>query len=87
MNNTWRLEKFEIEFKHGSSWSKPATEDRYEGFVRFTNKEGESFKIKVDQVKSQVFLDLIAAEIVKAASGLAVRMSTCLYPEKKEEAE
>lgn len=83
MNNTWRLEKFEIEFKQGSTWSK--TEDRYEGFIRFANKEGESFRIKVDQVKSQVFLDLIAAEIVKAASSLAVKMSACLYPEEKEE--
>jgi len=82
MNNTWRLDKFEIEFKQG--WKPDKIDERYEGFIRFSNKEGESFRIKVEQVKSQVFLDLIAAEIVKAASGLAVRMSTCLYPEKEE---
>lgn len=81
MKNTWKLDSFKVDFHKG--WKHEKTEDRYEGFIKFCNEENESFTIKLDAAKSQVIMDLIADEIVKTASNLAIRMATCLYPEKE----
>ena len=80
INENWRLQKIEIEFKHGWSHEKDPEKqkDRYEGKITFTNEESESFSFKVKPNMAQKYIDLIATDIVIAATGLGERLKESL---------
>jgi hypothetical protein len=76
----WRLDKIEIEFKRGQSYtSDPVKQvDRYEGRIRFENGEYEYFSFKVNPDMAQRYISLIAEDIVLAASGIGERIKSSI---------
>ena len=69
----WKLKSLEIEFKnHGENKGK------YEGRIRFQNGDYESFSFKVRPDMAQPYIDLIAEDIVEAASNLGGRLIVSL---------
>jgi hypothetical protein len=65
----WRLDKLSIEFqRYGEDKGK------YTGSIRFQNGEFESFSFNVRPDMAQPYIDLIAEDIVKAASNLGERL-------------
>lgn len=76
LNDNWRLEKIVIEFEKGYSFKDKPEEkvDRYEGHIEFRNDERESFSFRVKPNMAQKYIDLIAADIVTAATGLGERL-------------
>ena len=80
LNNKWKLDKIEIEFKKGYDFKDNPIEkmDRYEGKIRFENDEGESFQFRVKPDMAQKYIDLIASDIVTAATGLGERLKESL---------
>jgi len=80
MDNNWKLEKIEIEFKKGYSFNN--TIDRYEGQIKFTNGDRESFEFNIDQVKSNQYIQIIAPEIVRTAEILSDKLINSLGLDK-----
>lgn len=76
INNEWRLKSIEIVFKKGYNFEKTeiAKHDRYEGKICFENNDGESFSFKVKPDMAKAYIDLIAKDIVTAATGLGERL-------------
>jgi len=68
----WKLQNITINFKKGYYFDK--TSDRYEGKIKFSNSEEESFEFKIRENLSQPYIDLIAADIVKNATYLGERL-------------
>ena len=69
---TWKLETLEIGFKKGFSFEQ--TVDRYEGKIKFSNGDGESFTFNLDQIKCGEYIKLIAPEIVATANELSNKL-------------
>ena len=80
INKEWRLKSIEIQFKKGYAFEKTEEEkhDRYEGKISFENGEGESFSFRVKSGMAQKYIDLIATDIVTAATGLGERLKESL---------
>ena len=80
INENWKLQKIEIEFKYG--WSHETDpekqKDRYEGKITFMNNDSESFSFKVKPNMAQKYIDLISNDIVIAATGLGERLKESL---------
>jgi hypothetical protein len=76
MKAEWKLKSISINFREGFSLSKDEEKrhDRYEGKIVFENDEEESFSMRVKPDMSQKYIDLIAADIVEAATGLGERI-------------
>lgn len=72
MDSNWKLEKLEIEFKQGYSFNNSV--DRYEGKIKFSNGKAESFVFKIDQVKCNEYVNIIAPEIVNTANELSNKL-------------
>lgn len=73
---SWKLENIEIKFKNGYTWEN--TIDRYEGKIKFTNGDGESFVFNIDQVKCNEYIKIIAPEIVTTAEILSSKLMESL---------
>lgn len=82
MNNNWKLENIEIKFCKGFNFEQ--TVDRYEGKIKFTNGDGESFVFKIDQVKCNEYIKLIAPEIVATANELSDKLLESLNLKEKQ---
>lgn len=80
LNSKWKLNKIEIEFKKGYDFKDDPIEkiDRYEGKISFENDEKESFQFRVKPDMAQKYIDLIATDIVTAATGLGERLKESL---------
>lgn len=72
MNNNWKLEKIEINFKRGYSFD--GSVDRYEGRIQFSNGDNESFTFNIDQVRCNEYIQIIAPEIVTTAEILSAKL-------------
>ena len=65
----WKLKHIELEFQaYGDDKGK------YTGKVRFQNGDYESFEFKIHPDMAEAYIDLIAADVVKAAEGLGERL-------------
>ena len=84
-NNTWRLENFEIKFKQGYSFEKDPKKqvDRYEGKVTFRNGEMEEFRLNVDQITSQEFLDIISEQMIITTNELVNKIQLSIKQQDK----
>jgi hypothetical protein len=80
LNENWRLQKIEIQFEKGFDFKTKPDEkiDRYEGMITFQNGEGESFTFRVKPNMAQKYIDLIAIDIVTAATVLGERLKESL---------
>jgi len=80
LNNNWRLKNIEINFKQGYSFEENPEKklDRYEGKITFENNEQESFTFRVKPDMAKKYIDLIAIDIVTAATGLGERLKESL---------
>lgn len=77
LDQQWKLQKIELEFQtYGEHKGK------YCGSIYFTNGEHESFRFNVKPNMAQPYIDLIAEDIVIAASGLADRLMESLGIQK-----
>jgi hypothetical protein len=65
----WRLEKIELEFQHHGE-----DKGKYAGRIRFLNGDFESFSFKIRPGMAEPYIDLIAADVVKAAESLGERL-------------
>lgn len=69
IDKKWKLSKFNIEWKPGYSFeSDPVKQqDRYESYIAFSNNDGESFVLKIDEALT---LECLKASIdfIKRAS-------------------
>ena len=72
MNTNWKLESIEIKFKRGYSFD--GSIDRYEGVIKFSNGDNESFTFNIDQVKCNEYIKIIAPEIVTTAEVLSNKL-------------
>ena len=80
LNNNWKLKSIEIEFQKGYDFKDKPEEkhDRYEGIIKFENDERESFSFRVKPDMAQKYIDLIANDIITAATGLGERLKESL---------
>ena len=80
LNNNWKLKSIRIDFEKGYEWQKEPEKrkDRYEGIIEFENDEKESFSFRVKPDMAQKYIDLIANDIVTAATGLGERLKESL---------
>ena len=85
-NNTWRLVNFEIKFQEGYSWEKDPEKqvDRYEGKVVFRNGDMEEFSLKVDQITSQQFLNIISEQMVITTNELVNKIQFSIKQQANE---
>lgn len=81
-SDDWKLQKIELEFK---TWGE--YEGKYAGTIRFQNGDYESFQFKLRPDMAQPYIDLLADDIVKAATILGERLLVSLgLAEQSEEA-
>lgn len=80
INAQWRLKSIDIRFKNGLKFEKDPVKqkDRYEGTISFENEESETFSFRVKPDMAQKYIDLIAQDIVLAATGLGERLKESL---------
>jgi hypothetical protein len=71
-SSAYKLDSIKIDFRQGYSYNE--TKDRYEGIIKFSNGEQESFQFKIREDLAQPYIDLIAKDIVKAANDLGNRL-------------
>lgn len=76
MDNNWKLDKIEICFKHGYDHEKDPVKqkDRYEGSIRFSNGDFESFNFKVRPDMAEKYIQLLSKDIVESANDLGNRL-------------
>jgi hypothetical protein len=74
----WKLEKIVLEFQN---WGEH--KGKYCGSIKFTNGESEMFQFNVNPNMAQPYIDLMANDIVVAASGLADRLMESLGLKKE----
>lgn len=76
--DNWKLKKLELEFNtYGPD------EGKYTGKIRFQNGDRESFEFKIRPDLAAPYIDLIARDVVTAASGLGERLLVSLGLEKE----
>ena len=73
LDQEWKLQKIELEFQR---WGE--NKGKYAGSIEFANGENESFRFNVRPDLAQPYIDLMAKDIVIAASGLADRLMESL---------
>lgn len=80
INDNWKLKSIEINFQKGFNFeSDPEKQiDRYEGMIKFENDERESFSFRIKPDMAQQYINLIAQDIVVAATGLGERLKESL---------
>ena len=85
MTNEWKLKSISINFREGVSYAldEERKHDRYEGKIVFENKEDESFSMRVKPDMAQKYIDLIASDIVEAATGLGERIKESIVNQKQ----
>ena len=83
----WQLESLKIEFKKGYEFKKDPVDkvDRYEGKIEFKNGLDESFSFLVEADMCNRYIDVIAEDIVKAASELGDRLIVSLKLNDRKE--
>lgn len=77
LDQEWKLKKIELEFQN---WGEH--KGKYCGSISFQNGEHESFQFNVRPDMAQQYIDVIAEDIVIAASGLADRLMESLGIQK-----
>jgi hypothetical protein len=73
LDQEWKLDKIELEFQR---WGEH--KGKYCGSIKFSNGENESFQFNFHPGLAQPYIDLMAKDIVIAASGLADRLMESL---------
>jgi hypothetical protein len=67
--NDWKLKELKLEFNTYGEY-----EGKYTGKVRFLNGEFESFEFRIRPEMAEPYIDLIAADVVKGAESLGIRL-------------
>ena len=77
------LRKFELSFEYGRSWVKDTAKqvDRYEGRVVFSNKDRDSFTIKIDHELSFKILELINQKLAENTETLVNNIKAAIKNE------
>lgn len=73
----WELHSIEIR----KAWSPDPNALPYKGTIKFQSNEGESFAANIPPDRVQLYLSLIADEVVRNASELGRRIAESLGPE------
>lgn len=76
MKTDWKLKRISINFQRGFTLSKdPENQtDHYEGRIEFENDICDSFSMKIKPDIAQKYIDLIADDVVEAATCLGERV-------------
>lgn len=76
----FKLIKFSLEFAHGYYWKELPEEqqDRYEGYVKFSNDIKEEFVLKVDDDISLQIVKFIANKLAENTENLVKNITNCI---------
>ena len=76
----FKLIKFSLEFAHGYSWKElpEQQQNRYEGYVKFSNGINEEFVLKVDDDISLQIIKFIANKLAENTESLVKNITNCL---------
>ena len=76
----FKLIKFSLEFEHGYSWKElpEQQQDRYEGYVRFSNGINEEFVLKVNDNISLQIIKFIANKLAENTESLVKNITNCI---------
>ena len=76
----FKLKKFSLEFAHGYSWKELPEEqqNRYEGYVKFSNDINEEFILKVDDDISLQIIKFIANKLAENTENLVKNITNCI---------
>lgn len=76
----FKLIKFSLEFERGYSWNElpEQQQDRYEGYVKFSNDIKEDFVLKVDDDISLQIVKLIANKLAENTESLVKNITNCI---------
>lgn len=75
----FKLQTFELGFKYG--YKSDNTVDRYEGLVRFSNDERESFTLKLDDDLSFKILEIINQKLAENTETLVNNIKSAIKNE------
>lgn len=72
----WKLIEFKLTFEKGYSFREKEHQkvDHYVGKVVFRNGESEEFRLNIDQVKSEKFINIISEQMIKTTNELVSKI-------------
>ena len=76
----FKLIRFSLEFERGYSWNElpEQQQDRYEGYVRFSNGINEEFVLKVNDDISLQIIKFIANKLAENTENLVKNITNCI---------
>lgn len=76
----FKLIKFSLEFERGYSWKElpEQQQNRYEGYVKFSNDINEEFILKVDDDISLQIIKFIANKLAENTESLVKNITNCI---------
>ena len=76
----FKLIRFSLEFERGYSWNElpEQQQDRYEGYVKFSNDIKEDFVLKVDDDISLQIVKFIANKLAENTENLVKNITNCI---------
>lgn len=76
----FKLIRFSLEFERGYSWNElpEQQQDRYEGYVKFSNDIKEEFVLKVDDDISLQIVKFIANKLAENTENLVKDITNCI---------
>ena len=76
----FKLIRFSLEFERGYFWNElpEQQQDRYEGYVKFSNDIKEDFVLKVDDDISLQIVKFIANKLAENTENLVKNITNCI---------
>ena len=76
----FKLIKFSLEFERGYSWKEfpEQQQDRYDGYVKFSNGLNEEFVLKVNDDISLQIIKFIANKLAENTESLVKNITNCI---------
>lgn len=76
----FKLIKFSLEFERGYSWKEfpEQQQDRYDGYVKFSNGINEEFVLKVNDDISLQIIKFIANKLAENTESLVKNITNCI---------